>query len=159
MAAMGVVVSVVLVLLALFAVAVLAVFLGFRARAPWALDIMRWMTKLVFNPYQMRRAGRPGAFAGVIEHRGRTSGTVYRTPVGIRPAEDGFVIALPYDTRPDWVKNVLVAGTATLTYEDERHDVERPEVLPIEWGMPYFSEKERRSVGAITQCLRLRSAP
>lgn len=158
MVAMGAIQSVLLVLVILFGACVLAVFLGFRARAPWALDVMRWMTKLVFNPYQMRRAGRPGAFAGVIEHRGRASGTAYRTPVGIRPTEDGFVIALPYDTRPDWVKNVLAAGTATLLYEDGRYEVDRPEVLPIAWGMPYFSEKEQKSVGAITQCLRLRSA-
>jgi len=156
---MGVALSVVLALLALFAASVIAVFVGFRLRAPWALDIMRWMTKLVFNPYQMKRAGSPGAFAGVIEHRGRVSGTAYRTPVGIRPTDDGFVIALPYDTRPDWVKNVLAAGRATLTYEGERYEVDRPEVLPVEWALPYFSEKDRRGMGAITRCLRLRSAP
>ena len=159
MAAMGVILWLLLVVLALFVASVIAVFVGFRMRAPWALDVMRWMTKLVFNPYQMRRAGQPGAYAGVIEHRGRLSGTAYQTPVGIRPTDDGFVIALPYDTRPDWVRNVLAAGTATITYEGERHEVAGPEVLPIEWALPYFTEKDKRGIGAITQFLRLRGAP
>jgi deazaflavin-dependent oxidoreductase (nitroreductase family) len=154
---MDVVLTVVLVLLVLLGAVALALFIGFKRRSPWALDGMRWMTKLIFNPVQMRTAGRPGSFAGVIEHRGRVSGTTYRTPVGIRPTDDGFVIVLPYDTRPDWVKNVLAAGTATLSYEDETFEVDRPEVLPISWGMPYLTEKEQRRIGAVTQCLRLRN--
>ena len=152
----GIVLSVAIVLLLLAGMAVLVVFIGFRHRAAWALDVMRWMTKVVFNPVQMRTAGRPGAFAGIVEHRGRVSGRTYRTPVGIRPTEDGFVIALPYDQRPDWVRNVVTAGGATLTVEGATVSVDRPEVLPIEWGMPYFSEKEQRKMGAITRCLRVR---
>ena len=154
--AVGTVLSVAIVLLLLAGMAVLVVFIGFRRRASWALDVMRWMTKVVFNPVQMRTAGRPGAFAGIVEHRGRVSGRPYRTPVGIRPTDDGFVIALPYDTRPDWVRNVLAAGGATLTVDDETLAVDRPEVLPIEWGMPFFSDREQRKMGAITRCLRVR---
>jgi hypothetical protein len=155
---MGVVLTILLTVLVLVGVVVLVLFVGFRRRSPRALDAMRWMTKYVFNPIQVRTAGRPGAFAGIVEHRGRVSGTTYRTPVGIRPTDDGFVIALPYDTRPDWVKNVLASGMATLTYEDETYDVDRPEVLPITWGTPFFTEKEQRKMGAITRCLRLRTA-
>jgi hypothetical protein len=148
----------VVVVIVLLGAGIFAVFVGFRRRAPWALDTMRWMTKFVFNPFAMTRAGHPGAFAGVIEHRGRVSGTTYRTPVGIRPTDDGFVITLPYDTRPDWVKNVLASGSARLEYEGDTHEIDRPEVLPIGWGMPFFSEKEQRRVGAVTSCLRLRTA-
>jgi hypothetical protein len=68
------------------------------------------------------------------------------------------VIALPYDTRPDWVKNVLASGSARLEYEGEIPEVDRPEVLPIGWATPFFSEKDRRRMGAITSCLRLRTA-
>lgn len=153
---MGIVVSVASVVLILAGIGALAVFVGFRRRAAWALDVMRWTTKVVFNPVEMRRAGDPGAFAGIVEHRGRVSRRSYRTPVGIRPTDDGFVIALPYDTRPDWVRNVIAAGRATLTTEGETVEVDRPEVLPIEWGMPYFSEKEQRKMGSITRCLRVR---
>ncbi len=152
------IVAVVVVIVLLLVSAMLAVFVGFRRRAPWALDALRWVTKVVFNPFEMKRAGHPGAYAGVIEHRGRVSGTTYRTPVGIRPTDDGFVIALPYDTRPDWVKNVLAAGSARLEYEGEPHEVDRPEVLPIGWATHFFSEKDQRRIGAITSCLRLRIA-
>ena len=138
-------------------VAILAVFIGFRARAPWALDVMRHVTKRFFNPSYRRTAGQPGAFAGVIEHRGRVSGSIYRTPVGIRPTDDGFVIALPYDTRPDWIRNVLAADRAVITVEGETTEVEHPEVLPISWARPFFDEKDRGKMGSITQCLRLRT--
>ena len=138
-------------------VAALAVFVGFRARAPWAIDVLRWVTKFVFNPYYRRTAGRPGAFAGIVEHRGRVSGTTYRTPVGIRPTDDGFVIALPYDTRPDWIRNVLASGHAVITVEGETAEVDRPEVLPISWALPFFDERDRKKMGAITRCLRLRT--
>ncbi|MEX0985200.1 MAG: nitroreductase [Actinomycetota bacterium] len=147
----------VVVLVMIMAACVIAVVVGFRRRAGWALDFMRWMTKFVFNPVSMKRAGRPGAYAGVIEHRGRATDRVYRTPVGIRPTNDGFVIALPYDTRPDWIKNVLAAGSARLVYEGRTSEVDRPEVLPIGWAMPFFTERERRRMGAITRCLRLRA--
>jgi hypothetical protein len=91
-----------------------------------------------------------------IEHRGRVTGKAYRTPVGIRPT-DGFVIALPYDTRPDWIKNVLAADSARLMYEGQTSDVDRPEVLPIGWAMHFFTEREQRRMGSITRCLRLRT--
>lgn len=158
MSGIAAVVVVIVVIVLLLGAGMLAVFVGFRRRAPWALDALRWMTKVVFNPFEMKRAGHPGAYAGVIEHRGRVSGTTYRTPVGIRPTDDGFVIALPYDTRPDWVKNVLAAGSARLEYEGETHGIDRPEVLPIGWATPFFSEQDRRRIGAITSCLRLRTA-
>jgi deazaflavin-dependent oxidoreductase (nitroreductase family) len=149
---------VVVIVLLLAGGAVLALVIGFRARAPWALDAIRWLTKVVFNPRYMRTAGTPGAFAGIIEHRGRVSGKTYRTPVGIRKTDDGFVIALPYDTRPDWIRNVLAAGRAVVTVEGETAEVELPEVLPISWAMPFFSQRDQKKMGVITQCLRLRTA-
>jgi deazaflavin-dependent oxidoreductase (nitroreductase family) len=146
------------VVLLLGGIAVLALVIGFRARAPWAMEVLRWLTKVVFNPRYMRTAGRPGAYAGIIEHRGRVSGKTYRTPVGIRKTDDGFVVALPYDTRPDWIRNVLAAGRAVVTVEGETAEVEDPEVLPISWAMPFFSQREQKKMGVITQCLRLRTA-
>ena len=51
---------------------------------------------------------------GVIVHRGRRSGHVYRTPVTPFPADDGYVIAMTYGPDTDWVKNVLAAGGCEL---------------------------------------------
>ena len=47
---------------------------------------------------------------GVVVHRGRTSGREYRTPVNVFPSDDGFVVALTYGSRTDWVRSVLAAG-------------------------------------------------
>ncbi len=51
---------------------------------------------------------------GVIVHKGRRSGRVYRTPVNVFPADGGYVIALTYGPDTDWVKNVLAAGGCEL---------------------------------------------
>ena len=46
------------------------------------------------NPAQMRTAGTPGAYAGIIRARGRVSGRMIETPVGIIADGDAFLIAL-----------------------------------------------------------------
>ena len=52
---------------------------------------------------------------GVVVHRGRRSGTVYRTPVNVFPRPGGrYVLALTYGPDTDWVKNVLAAGGCEL---------------------------------------------
>jgi len=51
---------------------------------------------------------------GVVVHRGRRSGRVYRTPVNVFAAGDGYVIALTYGPDTDWVKNVIAAGGCEL---------------------------------------------
>jgi len=48
---------------------------------------------------------------GVLEHIGRQSGTVRRTPLTIfKRGPDRFVIALTYGTEVQWLRNVLAAG-------------------------------------------------
>jgi len=47
---------------------------------------------------------------GVVIHRGRRSGKIYRTPVNIFGRKGGYAIALTYGPDTEWVKNVLAAG-------------------------------------------------
>lgn len=143
------------VLLGLLAAAVV-VLSGMRARAPWAVDAVRRFSA-VFKPYQMRTAGMPGAYASVIHHRGRTSGWPYETPVGAVATDDGFVIALPYGTRADWLKNVLASGSATIVHEGRTYQADQPEVLPIAAAADRFPASDRRSqrLFGIDQCLHL----
>jgi deazaflavin-dependent oxidoreductase (nitroreductase family) len=49
-----------------------------------------------------------------IVHRGRSSGTTYRTPVAAFVRGSTMTIALPYGDDADWVKNLLVAGGGEL---------------------------------------------
>lgn len=73
------------------------------------LDV-RSMNRAVANPRQMVTAGQPAAYASVVHHVGRTTGTHRRTPVVAVPTDDGFAVALPYGPSADWVLNVLAAG-------------------------------------------------
>lgn len=126
--------------------ALAAVFLvGMRTHWPPVTTAVRRMNKRFMNPRQMRTAGRPGAYAGVIRHVGRSSGTAYETPVGIEETPDGFVIALPYGTSPDWLKNVLAAGSAELVWEGATHSVDRPRVVGPGEALEFFPEGERRT--------------
>ncbi len=108
---------------------VFAVFLvGMRRKSPPVVDAVRRFNKAVSNPKQMKTAGEPGAYASIIEHVGRRSGTTYRTPIGTQAVPDGFPIALPYGSRADWVQNVLAAGQAVITADGETVNVDRPEI-------------------------------
>ncbi len=108
---------------------VFAVFLvGMRRKSPPVVDAVRRFNKAVSNPKQMKTAGEPGAYASIIEHVGRRSGKTYRTPIGTQAVPDGFLIALPYGSRADWVQNVLAAGQAVITADGETVNVDRPEI-------------------------------
>lgn len=136
----------------------LAVFtFGMRAKSPIVRDGIRRMNRAVVNPRQ-RDAGEPGASASLIRHTGRTTGTEYETPVVTATTDDGFVIALPYGSRADWLKNVLASGSATIVHDGLAHRVGEPEVVAIEVADPYFSPNERRAhqVFGTRECLRVR---
>lgn len=140
------------------AAALLLVFtLGMRTKSPVVLDAIRKMNRVYVNPRQ-RDAGTPGAYASLIRHTGRTSGASHETPVVAVATEEGFVIALPYGSRADWLKNVLASGSATITSEGESHRVGEPEVVSITAADPYFSSTDRRAhrVFGIDECLRMR---
>jgi hypothetical protein len=68
----------ILTVLALWVVFALAM----RAKFPPVLTAIRRINRAVTNPRAMETAGRPGAYASVIQHLGRTTGTAYETPIG-----------------------------------------------------------------------------
>jgi deazaflavin-dependent oxidoreductase (nitroreductase family) len=106
----------------------------------------------------MKSAGRPGAYASIIRHRGRTSGQLYETPVGAEATGDGFVIALPYGTTTDWLKNLLADGTATIVNEGETYEVDQPEVRTLDSEMDRFPTADQRNLRRfrVEQCVRVR---
>jgi deazaflavin-dependent oxidoreductase (nitroreductase family) len=134
--------------------------LGMRAKSPRMLATFRRVIRAIFNPWQMRSAGAPGANVAVIQHRGRTSGKLYETPVGAEATEDGFVIACPYGPNTDWLKNVLASGSATVVKEGLTYPVDRPELIPMEAAATYFGASDQRGfrVLRIDHCLHVRRA-
>ena len=155
-------VAAVLALVAVAAVAILglAFFLGMRMKSPIVQGPVIWLSKRFVNPRQLQSAGAPGASASVIRNVGRTSGRTYETPVGIVAAGDDFVIALPYGTRPNWLRNVLTAGSATIVHEGVTLAVDQPRIVAMATVESSFSVADQRShrLFGVDQCLLLRRA-
>lgn len=133
-------------------------FVGMRTKSPFVLNTVRRFNRAFGNPYQMKRAGTPGAYASVIRHVGRKTGRSYATPVVPFATDDGFVIALPYGSRADWLKNVLASGSATIVHEGNTYRVDQPELVPTAEAAPYMPAKEQRGLRrfAVDRCLRVR---
>ena len=141
------------------ALIVLVVFsIGMRRKTPWVLNGVRWFARAIGNPYQMRKAGTPGAYASFIRHVGRRSGRSYATPVAAEPTNDGFVIAMVYGSNTDWLRNVLASGSATIEHEGRAYPVGRPEIVLLDEVEEAFGPKELRTLRRyrVTQCLRVR---
>ncbi|MFA9431740.1 nitroreductase family deazaflavin-dependent oxidoreductase [Egicoccus sp. AB-alg2] len=91
------------------------------------MPMPRWWTQInkrVFNPLELRRGERP-----VLTHVGRSSGTIYRTPLDAHPVDGGYVFILVYGSRSDWVRNVLAAGHARLTRDGQEIDLTAPRLV------------------------------
>jgi len=71
----------------------------------WVARVNRRVTNHFTAPFARHLPG-----FGVIVHRGRKSHRVYRTPVNVFAAPDGYTVALTYGTESQWLKNVIAAG-------------------------------------------------
>ncbi len=130
---------------------------GMRWRLPAVLDMVRRLNRSLTNPRVMRTAGTDATRTSVIHHIGRKSGRTYETPVDTIAATTGFLIALPYGSRADWVRNVLAAGSATVTTRGERVDVDRPTIVAtadVAGQIPAKTLRTLRLFG-VSQCLHL----
>jgi deazaflavin-dependent oxidoreductase (nitroreductase family) len=147
------------VVLGLAALAV-AFVVGWRAKSGLVLGPIIWMSKRFMNPMQMRTAGAPSAYAGIIRHRGRVSGTTYETPIGVVVDGDTFLVALPYGTRAQWLRNVLAAGSATLVHEGATYQVDQPELIPMATVAGHFAAGDQGMFRwlRVDSCLRLHNA-
>ena len=147
------------VVLGLAALAI-AFVMGWRMKSGLLLGPIIWMSKKVMNPMQMRTAGTPGAYASIIRHRGRISGAEYATPVGVIADGEAFLIALPYGSRAQWLRNVLAAGSATLVHEGTTYQVDRPELIALPTVADRFSASDQGLFRwlRVEDCLRLQNA-
>ena len=136
------------------------VVVAMRTKSPWMLGVIRQVNRSAMNKVAVQFAGTPGAYASIIRHRGRRSGTAYETPIVPVATADGFVVALPYGPDTDWVKNVLAAGSAELVTEGATHAVDQPEVVDIDVVGDAFPPNEQRThrLFGVTSCLRLHRA-
>src|ERR1700756_2563752 len=90
-------------------VLVLAPILLIRFRKRWVAAFNLAVTNRITSRFAARLPG-----FGILTHVGRKSGKVYRTPINVFRASNGFIIALTYSSQSEWVKNVLAAGGCEL---------------------------------------------
>jgi deazaflavin-dependent oxidoreductase (nitroreductase family) len=102
------------------------------------LDRVRQFNKCTFNPWILKSAGRAHSPFAVVGHIGRRSGAAYKTPVIVRPVQDGFVFALTYGPGVDWYHNILAAGSCTLRWRGEAYKLDQPVTLSAEAGLLAF---------------------
>lgn len=130
---------------------------GMRWRSSLVIGPLVRLQRAVINPRQLRSAGKPGAYASIIRHVGRTSGKPYETPVGVVATGDGFLIGLVYGSGTNWVRNVLASGCATIVHEGRTYAVDRPEMIPMQTVAAQFPASDQRGFRflGVDQALRL----
>jgi deazaflavin-dependent oxidoreductase (nitroreductase family) len=104
---------------------------GLLLVARWWRDNPRFgagFVNRIVNPWLERRGvieGSRGELA-LIEHVGRRSGVVRRTPIHPIPTADGYRIIVPIGSRSEWARNVLAAGHCRLVLGDRLVDLDEP---------------------------------
>ena len=96
----------------------------------------RWLARInkrAFNPAEIRRGDRP-----VVIHVGRSSGTLYQTPLDAHLTKRGYVLVVRYGPGSDWVRNILAAGTATLRVDGREHRLESPRLVSQQEAVEEF---------------------
>ena len=95
---------------------------------------------------------------GIVTHRGRTTGRLYRTPVNVFRDGDAYLFFLTYGSDVDWVKNVLAAGSCMLEVRGHVVDLVEPQLItdPELRPAPAVARFIERRVAGATQYLRMR---
>ena len=91
----------------------------------------RWLAKINIaftNRITRLFAGWLPGF-GILTHIGRKSGKVYRTPVNVFRASNGFIVALTYSSQSEWVKNVVERGGCELKTFGKKYQLSSPNVV------------------------------
>ena len=112
----------------------------------------RWLAKIniaITNRITGLFAGWLPGF-GILAHVGRMSGKLYRTPVNVFRAPNGFIIALTYSSQCEWVKNVLAARGCELKTRGKKYLLSTPKVVrdPTRRRFPIPVRLVLRIVGA-----------
>src|SRR5579864_8603810 len=94
----------------------------FRKRSVAAFNLV------VTNRITSRFAGRLPGF-GILAHVGRKSGRVYRTPVNVFRAPEGFLIPLTYGRESEWVRNVIAAGGCKGETRSVQYQLSAPSIV------------------------------
>lgn len=96
-----------------------------------------------FNRVVGRIAGRRGSPFALVEHVGRRSRRIYRTPVEALWAEDGFVIPLGHGPDSDWCRNSVAAHGCRIVRHGITYQLADPHVIDLDDAAPLLSPLRR----------------
>jgi deazaflavin-dependent oxidoreductase (nitroreductase family) len=110
------------------------------------------MTK-VLNPLIVKLAGRRHfPMAAQIQHVGRRSGKVYRTPASAHVRGDMILIALTFGNQSDWARNVRAAGGCTVRINGRSYRATNPQFVSREQAAPCSRRRSARSSEPACEC-------
>ncbi len=121
--------------------------------------LRRVATRFV-DPVLRPVAGKLPAFA-ILQHRGRSTGTLYRTPINVFRRGDTYLFFLTYGSDVQWVKNVLAAGGCVIETRGRTVELVDPELItdPELRPAPPLARFVERYLAGATQYLRMHAAP
>jgi len=99
--------------------------------------------RYVTNPIGKMWAGYAPGLA-ILEHVGRKSGKVYRTPLNVFSTDDGVAIMLTYGPDRDWLKNLSAAGSGRLKRRGRTFTVTDPRVVSKAEAAEHLTGSGRR---------------
>ncbi|PWB55971.1 MAG: nitroreductase family deazaflavin-dependent oxidoreductase [Anaerolineales bacterium] len=102
------------------------------------LDRIRQLNKAATNKLLIHLCGKKFGHFAILGHLGRKSGRLYQIPIIAEPYEDGFVIALTYGKKVDWLKNVLARGSCSLRWKNRDYALVHPEFVSPERSLLAF---------------------
>jgi deazaflavin-dependent oxidoreductase (nitroreductase family) len=104
---------------------------------------IRFVARFV-NPLTLLVAGRRWMpVVGVMHHRGRRTGRMYATPLGMRARADLVYVPLTFSEHAAWYRNVVAAGTCVVTYLGRDIRLVDPQVVDHAAASPAFPGYER----------------
>lgn len=101
-------------------------------------DRIRVFNKYVTNKVFRRFASRSRGPFAVIHHVGRRSGKSYETTIMVWHLGEGFVIALTYGPKVDWLRNIQAAGGGKLLWHGRVYAIGKPEPIDAKTALQAF---------------------
>ena len=102
------------------------------------LDRIRHFNKSVTNKILIHICGKKFGHFVILTHIGRKSGKLYQIPIIAEPVKNGFVVALTYGRKVDWVENVLAKGSCFMLWKNKEYSLVHPEFIAKEDGVLAF---------------------
>jgi deazaflavin-dependent oxidoreductase (nitroreductase family) len=85
-----------------------------------------------FEPFALAMSGKRWfPLYAIVNHRGRSSGKAYRTPIAVVPTRGRgrILIGLPWGRQTNWARNVVAAGGVDLTWKGRTVHTTSPRII------------------------------